>query len=93
MNSIVEIYSLQMSFKVAAEEQLSPYIMDGVRFINGPHSRKSSKANAMPLTEYAANPIPPVNKSPASSQIPEAFLLPDGFPDVSEPLIYPCGLY
>ena len=66
--------------------------MDGTKLLNGAHSRKSSKANAMPLTEYAANPIPPVNKSPVSSQVPEAFLLPDGFPDVKKPSYNSCGL-
>ena len=83
-NSIVDICILR-SFKVAAEEQLFPDIMDGVKIISGAHSRKSSKVNAMPLTEYSANPTPPVDKLPASSQVPEAFLLPDGFPDVDQP--------
>jgi len=32
-----------------------------------------------PLTEYAATPSP--KKAPVSSQLPQAFLLPDGFPD------------
>ena len=36
----------------------------------------------MPLTEYAANPTRPVTKLPASSRVPDDFLLPDGFPDV-----------
>lgn len=73
------------AFKSESKKQLFPDIMDGTNLLNNVHSRKSSKANAMPLTEYAANPIPPVNKSPASSQVPEAFLLPDGFPDVINP--------
>ncbi len=42
------------------------------------------------LTEYTANPSPPTqpNKTSISSQVPEAFLLPNGFPDVpwSRPL-------
>lgn len=57
--------------------------MDGSRITNGTHARKSSKANGMPLTEYAAKPTKPVDPLPASSQVPEAFLLPDGFPDVN----------
>ena len=59
--------------------------MDDSRITNGTHARKSSKANGMPLTEYAANPTKPVDLLPASSQVPEAFLLPDGFPDVNIP--------
>ena len=57
--------------------------MDSSRVTNGIHARKSSRANGMPLTEYAANPTKPVDPLPASSQVPEAFLLPDGFPDVN----------
>lgn len=36
--------------------------------------------NGMPLTEYSANPTS--EKTAASSSVPEAFLLPDGHPDV-----------
>ena len=36
--------------------------------------------NSMPLTEYSANPTS--EKTAASSSVPEAFLLPDGHPDV-----------
>ena len=57
--------------------------MASSRITNGIHVRKSSKANGMPLTEYAANPTNSVDPLPASSQVPEAFLLPDGFPDVN----------
>ena len=38
--------------------------------------------NGMPLTEYSANPT--TEKTAASSSVPEAFLLPDGHPDVSK---------
>ena len=39
--------------------------------------------NQMPLTEYSANPISsPTEKTPASSLLPNAFLLPNGHPDV-----------
>ena len=37
--------------------------------------------NAMPLTEYSANPKLS-ERTAASSLVPEAFLLPDGHPDV-----------
>lgn len=36
--------------------------------------------NGMPLTEYSANPTS--EKTAASSSVPDAFLLPDGHPDV-----------
>ena len=40
------------------------------------------------LTEYAVNPSPPTEpaKSAAKSSVPEAFLLPNGSPDVYETL-------
>ena len=34
--------------------------------------------------QYAASLLPKIMKSIASSQVPEAFLLPDGHPDVGE---------
>ena len=60
--------------------------MDGAMPSNGTHNRKSSQTNGMPLTEYSANPTSPVDISPASFQVPEHFLLPDGFPDVRSSL-------
>ena len=51
---------------------------------NGTHVPQTSTPNGMPLTEYAADPSPTLQKSPASLQVPEAFLLPDGFPDVRD---------
>jgi len=41
------------------------------------------------LTEYSINPSPPTeqSKSKASTGVPEAFLLPNGYPDV--PLLSP----
>lgn len=39
--------------------------------------------NTMPLTEYSTNPTSfPTEKTAASKLVPEAFLLPDGHPDV-----------
>ena len=48
------------------------------------HLPQTSTPNGLPLTEYAADPSPTLQKSPASLQVPEAFLLPDGFPDVRD---------
>lgn len=53
---------------------------------NGTHTPQTPESNGLSLTEYSANPSPPPGKtakSTASSQVPEAYLLPDGFPDVS----------
>ena len=46
--------------------------------------------NGMPLTEYSANPTS--EKTAASSSVPEAFLLPDGHPDVSSMKFRSCVL-
>ncbi|KAA6410492.1 MAG: threonine ammonia- biosynthetic [Lasallia pustulata] len=51
---------------------------------NGIHTPQTPEANGLSLTEYSANPSPPPKKTAkftASSQVPEAYLLPDGFPD------------
>lgn len=56
---------------------------------NGTHTPQTPKLNTLSLTEYTANPSPPsrTNSSTALAKIPEAFLLPNGFPDVRvEPL-------
>ena len=51
--------------------------MESSQLLNGDH-------NAMPLTEYSANPDPKdVKRSRASSTIPPAYLLPNGDPDVN----------
>lgn len=46
------------------------------------------KANGLALTEYSAN-TPPVDKSASASLLPEAFLLPDGKPDVRMVNVHP----
>ncbi|MCJ1258247.1 threonine deaminase [Lignoscripta atroalba] len=50
---------------------------------NGVHTPRTPKLNGLSLTEYTATPSPPSEtaKSTASSQVPEAFLLPNGYPD------------
>ncbi|MCJ1402779.1 Threonine dehydratase biosynthetic, chloroplastic [Xylographa trunciseda] len=49
----------------------------------GSTTPQTPKLNGLCLTEYAANPSPPSGKTKpkASTQVPEAFLLPDGYPD------------
>ncbi|MCJ1243801.1 hypothetical protein MMC30_000998, partial [Trapelia coarctata] len=44
---------------------------------------QTPKVNGLSLTEYASNPSPPsaTPKPRASTQVPEAFLLPNGYPD------------
>ncbi|MCJ1391020.1 Threonine dehydratase biosynthetic, chloroplastic [Xylographa bjoerkii] len=50
---------------------------------NGSTTPQTPKLNGLSLTEYTANPSPPTGKTKpkASTQVPEAFLLPDGYPD------------
>ena len=67
--------------------------MDGAMPPNGINYRRPSETNGMSLTEYSANPAPPVNTSPVSFQVPEHFLLPDGFPDVGLRLSRSCNPY
>ena len=45
---------------------------------------QTPEVNGLSLTEYASNPSPPsaTPKPKASTQVPEAFLLPNGTPDV-----------
>lgn len=45
---------------------------------------QTPKVNGLSLTEYASNPSPPsaTPKPTVSTQVPEAFLLPNGYPDV-----------
>lgn len=57
--------------------------MADITLSNGVSSEELNKINGLSLTEYTANPSPPSKSSgpAASSQVPEAFLLPDGYPD------------
>lgn len=50
---------------------------------NGLVSPRTPKQTGLALTEYTANPSPPNESShDKSSVVPEAFLLPNGYPDV-----------
>lgn len=42
------------------------------------------KSNGMPLTEYSANISPVREESKPSTTVPPDYLLPDGYPDVSD---------
>jgi hypothetical protein len=55
-----------------------------VNGING-HNRPSTPTGCMSLTEYSANPSTPSEEKRAqlSKIVPEEYLLPNGFPDVS----------
>ena len=55
-----------------------------------PQSRRVS----LSLTEYTANPTPPGTRydCPRDWDIPEAFLLPNGYPDVRMPVVNGLGL-
>ena len=51
-----------------------------------PMAMPNGVKNGMPLTEYSASPFSnSTEKTPASSLLPDAFLLPDGHPDVCGP--------
>ena len=62
-------------------------IMDDTTLSNGTLTPQTPKLNSLALTEYTANPTPPSrrNSPTASPKVPEAFLLPNGFPDVRIP--------
>ena len=51
---------------------------------DGSTTPQTPKINGLSLTEYTANPSPLSEKAElkSSTQVPEAFLLPDGYPDV-----------
>ncbi|MCJ1357032.1 MAG: hypothetical protein MMC33_007028 [Icmadophila ericetorum] len=58
--------------------------MEEMVVVNGVHKSMTPQVNGLALTEYSANVTPPSGKAPkpaASTQVPEAFLLPDGYPD------------
>lgn len=53
---------------------------------NGVATPVTPKMSGLALTEYSAAPTPPSERSqrlPPNWGIPEAFLLPNGYPDVS----------
>jgi hypothetical protein len=64
-----------------------PVTPDHGAALNGVGSPRTPKGTGLSLTEYTANPSPPSEdqKSRAQSAIPEAFLLPNGYPDVIPP--------
>lgn len=54
---------------------------------NGLPTPETPKLQSLALTEYTANPSPPSEKNRlrALSQLPDDFLLPNGYPDVRCP--------
>jgi len=58
--------------------------VNGINGINGIASPRLHKPTGLALTEYSANPSPPSEnpKSKAQEAIPEAYILPNGTPDV-----------
>jgi hypothetical protein len=51
---------------------------------SGVQTPRTPLSSGLALTEYTANPSPPTEtvKQKSQSAVPEAFLLPNGFPDV-----------
>ena len=58
--------------------------MANVSIPNGATSPQTPKKSGFALTEYSANPSPKSGSQRGETRytIPEAFLLPNGFPDV-----------
>ena len=57
------------------------------------HTPRTPSLNGFSLTEYAANPTPPRDKSPQNtSVVPLDYRLPDGYPDVRRLAIRNSGL-
>ena len=62
---------------------------------NGATTPVTPKTSGLALTEYTAAPTPPSEREqrtpglPPNWGIPEAFLLPNGYPDVIQVLQYP----
>jgi len=53
---------------------------------NGLSRPQTPAINSLSLTEYAANPSPPSStpkEKTSHAGVPEAFLLPNGYPDVN----------
>lgn len=62
------------------------------QLVNGWPEPKTPEMGSLALTEYTANPSPPLKDNPARvrSLVPDNFLLPNGFPDVRvSPVICP----
>ena len=62
---------------------------------NGTYTPCTPRRTGLALTEYTANPSPPPSspKPKTQSAVPEAFLLPNGYPDVSSrPSLLPPSL-
>jgi hypothetical protein len=76
---------------VAMDDYSRPVTPDHGAALNGMGSPRTPKGTGLSLTEYTANPSPPSEdrKSRAQSAIPEAFLLPNGYPDVRRPVQSP----
>lgn len=49
---------------------------------NGMLTPRTPKNTGLALTEYTANPSPPAESPKKDHGVPEAFLLPNGYPDV-----------
>ena len=62
---------------------------------SGVQTPRTPMSSSLALTEYTANPTPPnePTKDKAQSAVPDAFLLPNGFPDVrSSRVCFPSDL-
>lgn len=75
-----------LSFAVAS---IGKFVF-GKSIAMAPMAISDGAQNGMPLTEYSANASSnPAEKTPASSLLPDAFLLSDGHPDVCKETLAP----
>ena len=79
----------------AIEDYSRPTTPDNASGAHGPNgtngltSPRTPRPTGLSLTEYTANPSPPRERSEERSVVPEAFLLPNGHPDVRDGAIEP----
>ena len=53
-------------------------------FDKAQQAESEPQTNGMPLTEYAAEPLPAdLRRSSMEHRVPKDYILPDGYPDVS----------
>lgn len=83
---------VKMPPPAAIEDYSRPATPENTNGLTTPRTPRTQRETGLSLTEYTANPSPPSEdqKSKAQSAIPEAFLLPNGYPDVGYENIQHC---
>jgi threonine dehydratase len=75
---------VQTPMAVATDRPSTPDTPGSNGLYSGVQTPRTPLSSGLSLTEYTANPSPPSEnaKQKAQQAVPEAFLLPNGFPDV-----------